>query len=127
MSWLYEQATGHLITPAGEVLSPPGYSGAFGIWLNNPVYQNVKDKGCIPEGWYTRGEPVAMDLKTGRYSIPLTPDADNEMFGRDDFRMHGDSILEPGHASEGCIIQTFEVRKQFGESPDSLLHVVPGY
>jgi hypothetical protein len=46
------------------------------------------------------------------------------MFGRSEFLCHGDSIEHPGDASEGCIIQLRDVRRQMWESPDHTLEVV---
>ena len=36
--------------------------------------------------------------------MPLIPSPTNEMFGRSEFLIHGDSLEHPGAASEGCII-----------------------
>lgn len=124
MPWLYEQASGFLYDPAGVKLFPPGYSGAFGIWQNNPKLQNIPMFGCIPAGWYTRGRVIPDDPETGISSIELIPDAANNMFGRDDMRMHGDSRTSPGHASKGCIIQAHPNRLEFSISEDLRLQVV---
>jgi hypothetical protein len=117
--WLYEQSSGRL--SRGGVVFAVGYSGA-GDGKNNPELQNVKDIGPIPQGLYTISEP--QDSPTP-FALPLTPDPVNEMFGRDDFLMHGDSIENPGAASEGCIIMPRTARQTVWASNDRLLQVIP--
>jgi hypothetical protein len=121
MAWVYEQPTGRLFNPAGLLISI-GYSGAIG-YKNNPQYQNVAFKGPIPCGLYTVGAPVD-DLQCGAYCLPLTPDPTNEMFGRNEFKMHGDNRAMPGTASEGCIVQPLFARQRLWESGDCTLQVV---
>ena len=60
----------------------------------------------------------------GAYAIPLIPDPDNQMFGRDHFLCHGDSLVEPGSASEGCIIMPHQTRVEMWESNDRRLQVI---
>ncbi len=45
--------------------------------------------------------------------------------GRGAFRIHGDSIHDPGTASHGCIILPRAVRQTMWRSSDHLLEVVP--
>jgi hypothetical protein len=99
-----------------------GYSGA-GLDKNDPTSEIIKDKGPIPKGMYTMLTPVNSHVH-GPFAIPLEPDTSNEMFGRDHFLCHGDSIVDPGSASEGCIIQGHEVRVAMWESNDHRLLVV---
>ena len=100
-----------------------GYSGAPGIGKNNPVQQDVEDVGPIPQGLYRIQAPV--DTVThGPYVLPLTPDPANEMFGRAGFLIHGDSVVDPGTASKGCIILPRFARQRIWESPDHVLTVV---
>jgi hypothetical protein len=123
MSWTYQQATGKLLDPDGNVVGI-GYSGA-GEWKNKPDAQHLADKGPIPCGEYKIGVPT--DTVThGPYVIPLTPGKNNNMFGRSGFLLHGDSVVSPGTASEGCIIQSRDVRNQVGPSKDRKLIVVSG-
>jgi hypothetical protein len=123
MPWTYEQSTGKLLDPDGNVVGI-GYSGA-GDSKNQPDAQNLADKGPIPCGEYTIGKPV--DTVThGPYVMPLTPAKSNTMFGRSGFLCHGDSVISPGTASEGCIIQSRDVRNQLGASKDRKLVVVSG-
>lgn len=120
MSWQYRISTGELThddAPVGV-----GYSGK-GAWKNVPTATHLPFQGPIPVGWYTKGE--AYDSAThGPITIPLEPDATNQMFGRDEFKCHGDSVKEPGTASEGCIIQGHAARVEFSTSPDDRLEVV---
>lgn len=121
MAWKYEQLSGRLYSPHG-LLMGVGYSGAFDC-KNNPQTQSVHNRGPIPRGVYHIGEPI--DTVThGPYVLPLTPDPSNEMFGRYGFLIHGDSIIHPGTASEGCIIQSKDVRERIGESGDRDLQVI---
>lgn len=122
--WTYEQRTGFLLAPGGMRLYPPGYAGRE-AGKNNPTMQNVQDIGPLPQGLYTIGNPYE-NPKTGPYTMNLVPDPENEMFGRADFRIHGDSIDEPGTASDGCIVQSHDNRVRVGESPDRRLQVVSG-
>jgi hypothetical protein len=78
-----------------------GYAG-HGIGKNNPDLQHVKNVGPIPLGWYTiEGEPFTHP-RCGQFCLRLVPDAENEMFGRSGFLLHGDNAA--GTASEGCIV-----------------------
>lgn len=120
--WQYIQSSGEMISASGEVVST-GYSGA-GIGKNNPSMQDVVDVGPCPVGEYTLGEPVNSHVH-GPYAIPLHPDIENEMFGRDGFMCHGDSVVNPGTASEGCVIQPYDTRVQMWESEDHRLQVIP--
>jgi hypothetical protein len=54
----------------------------------------------------------------------LTPDADNWVYGRTGFIIHGGN-METRASSEGCIIQTRPVRDRIGNSGDRRLLVVP--
>jgi hypothetical protein len=123
MAWTYQQNSGWLLDPNGMKVAR-GYSGA-GVGKNNPAMQNVVDVGPLPCGTYTKGE-MQDSPEHGPDAIPLTPSPTNEMFGRSGFWMHGDSIDDPGHASEGCCIQPRFARDRFNESDDPILEVVSG-
>jgi hypothetical protein len=98
-----------------------GYSG-YDEGKNNPDMQNVKSVGPIPRGIYTIGR--SYDSKnTGPLTIMLSPHPDNDMFGRGDFRIHGDSIKKPGTASHGCIIAPRNVRENIINGTDKKLIV----
>lgn len=118
--WTYNQANGQL--SHGGVAVGMGYSGAKPDGYNNPSMQNVHDVGPIPQGFYTIHEPFDSPAH-GPFAMPLEPDPANEMFGRGGFLMHGDSIENPGHASEGCVIMPRSVREEVWKSGDRELQV----
>ena len=122
MTWTYEQDSGMLLQDGREVAV--GYAGG-GEGKNNPEMQEVRNIGPIPQGIYTIGEPRNTG-KHGPYVLDLTPDPDNEMFGRSEFLIHGDSISKPGEASQGCIILPRSVREAIVESGDRQLVVIKG-
>ena len=122
MSWTYESGSGAMFDPNGVAVSV-GYSG-MGEGKNNPAMEGIHNVGPIPQGEYTMGEPVTSHVH-GPYAIPLAPDIENEMYGRDGFLCHGDSVVAPGTASEGCIIQSRETRIKMWESTDHRLIVTP--
>ena len=120
MTWTYEQATGRMLHD--DVLVGVGYSGALEC-KNDPDMQDVHNVGPIPQGTYTIHAPV--DTVThGPFVLRLEPDANNEMFGRAGFLIHGDSVVHPGTASEGCIILQRAVRESIWNSGDVELVVV---
>ena len=119
--WTYEQATGRLFDPAGE-LSGTGYAGRD-AGKNNPAMQNVKGIGPLPVGFYS-AQPPADDPVVGKYAMRLSPAPSNQMFGRNSFFMHGDSAEHPGCASHGCIVQAPKVRQAFWNSGDHTIRVV---
>ena len=120
MTWRYEQSTGRMLHDDERVAI--GYSGA-GDCKNDPSAQDVHNAGPIPRGTYTIGAPV--DTVThGPYVLSLTPDPANEMCGRSGFLCHGDSVVHPGTASQGCIIMPRLVREQIWNSNDLTLEVV---
>lgn len=96
-----------------------GNKGKVPQAINNPDYCHVKMTGPIPPGLYTIGEPY-QDALTGSHTMSLAPDSGNEMFGRSEFKCHGDNSEANRSASEGCIIKSpASVRCQiygFGEN-----------
>ena len=119
--WVYSQTTGILAKDGQKV--DVGYSG-HAAGLNCPDLQAVHKVGPIPQGFYEIGAPV--DTEThGPFVLPLQPDPDNQMFGRDGFLIHGDRIGQPaGSASEGCIILARATREKIWNSGDRTLQVV---
>jgi hypothetical protein len=126
--WTYVQRTGELLHDGLHIAV--GYSG----WdnpetgqkgKNNPELQNIEETGPIPVGKYFIGSPHNT-LTHGPFVLPLTPDPTNEMFRRSAFLIHGDSVVEPGTASRGCIIMSRAVRAQVAASGDKLLQVISG-
>ena len=120
-SWSFQQSTGYIRNPEYEFVFE-GYSGC-GKGKNNPAMQNVKNVGVIPLGYYTIGEAYK-DAHKGQLTMTLTPDSDNEMYGRSGFLIHGDSIANPGTASEGCIIANFQTRQMISLSECKRLQVI---
>ncbi len=123
MSWLYLIKTGELFDQGGHCESV-GYSGK-GICKNNPLMVNLRERGPIPPGAYSIGDPFNSD-DHGPFCLRLTPYPINQMFGRDGFLIHGDSVKEPGTASEGCIIMPRSVREAIAKSSDRFLNVESG-
>jgi hypothetical protein len=126
MPWLFQIASGR-ISHDGQTIGA-AYSGAPG-YVDNPADESLVAKGPLPEGWYTFGVPVDSP-HTGPFSIPLIPDADNDMYGRGGFFCHGDGINAPPQtSSEGCIVALRSVREQMDYSRqkgDARLQVVSG-
>ena len=120
MTWQYDQQSGDLSHDGATVAT--GYSGADD-GKNNPLKEAVHCIGPIPRGRYTIESPV--DTRThGPYVLGLAPDPANEMYGRSAFGIHGDSIVHPGQASEGCIVAPRPIREQVWQSGDRGLEVV---
>lgn len=117
--WVYEQRTGRLFADSG-VLVGVGYAGTS-HGRNNPEMQNVIDVGPLPCGDYVIG-PAYDHPRLGPVTMNLTPDPANAMFGRDDFRIHGNN--PENDASLGCIVQDRLVRKRVNTSTDKWLRVV---
>lgn len=129
--WKYEQNSGTMIDPDGNVLAT-GYSGEWDGSLpiggpndhrNKPTDENIKATGPIPTGTYTI-EDATNNTNKGPIAMHLTPDANNEMFGRSAFMIHGDlSPPRSGRASEGCIILNRVARTAIDDSDDRVLIV----
>jgi RHS repeat-associated protein len=131
LCWFYSQSTGTLthVNAQGkvDVTKTGGYAGADTGTIkgkNNPAMQYVPNVGPIPQGTYQVGTPYN-SKKTGAFSIPLAPAQSNNMQGRSAFLMHGDSIRNPGTASEGCIVFPRGVRDEVNKSKDKCLKVIP--
>jgi hypothetical protein len=119
--WTYSQSTGILIS-ADRTVTGHGYAGK-GLYKNNPTAQCIKGEGPLPRGFYTIGPAYKHETK-GPVCMNLTPDASNDMCDRSLFRIHGDSIADPGNASEGCIVQNKAIRQFVAGSSDRRLEVV---
>ena len=123
--WTYTQVSGD-IGHEGEHVGY-GYAGDkdHPEGKNNPAMQSVHNIGPLPCGLYDMNPPV--DTNThGPYVIWLTPHPENEMYGRSAFGIHGDSLVEPGNASEGCIATGPVTRRNMWNSGDHLLRVISG-
>lgn len=119
--WIYVQKTGNLYNGNGLFIAS-GYAG-HGEGVNNPALQNIHQEGPLPCGIYTIGAPYH-NPKTGVYTMNLVPDPGNVMFGRSDFRIHGDNGKGNRSASEGCPVFPHEVRTKVWESGDHTLKVI---
>jgi hypothetical protein len=119
MAWTYNQSSGHL-SHNGQVVAI-GYSG-HEEGKNNPAMQQVPNVGPIPQGRYSIGPPRD-SAKVGPFALPLEPEPGTNTFGRSAFMIHGDSIVHPGTASEGCVILLREARNLIAASGDAELVV----
>jgi Protein of unknown function (DUF2778) len=121
--WTYKQSNGELSRDG--VVEGDGYSG-FEAGRNNPAMQEQPNVGPIPQGRYSIGSPECVDSPGphGPFVLRLTPDPANQMFGRAGFLIHGDSIVQPGLASHGCIIMGRIIREKIAASGDTALTVV---
>lgn len=117
--WTYQQSNGTL-SASGGIEVGVGYSG-HGAGRNNHAMQAVMDMGPIPEGFYLIGAAYEHP-RLGPLTMNLIPDIDNQMFGRTDFRIHGDNAIHD--ASEGCIVIEHGVRLRLSQSTDRRLLVV---
>ncbi len=121
--WQYNQLTGELIRN-GQVVGT-GYSGSrSGGGLNNPAMENVRGVGPIPSGPWRIGSPYDHDRK-GPVTMRLTPDG-HAAHGRTGFLIHGDSLSNPGDASEGCIVLPRGIRETIANSGIDVLEVIGG-
>lgn len=119
--WQFAQSSGDLTTADGTVYKG-GWAG-HSVGRDNPADENIKDIGPIPEGLYTIGDPYE-NPHTGPYTMDLTPDPSNEMFGRSLFRIHGAAYKHPELSSDGCIIEPRDVREKIHNSGDNQIRVV---
>jgi hypothetical protein len=121
MTWRWDQSAGVLTAPDGAVAAH-GYSGAE-LGKNNPAMQDAVGVGPIPRGaWAIDG--VIDSLRTGPFTIVLDAEPGTDTCGRSAFRIHGDSIANPGRASHGCIILPRAIREAIWASGDRHLSVV---
>lgn len=118
--YLYSQSSGQL-SKNGVALGI-GYSG-HPPRKNDPTAQAIEDVGPIPAGLYTIGKSFWSAL-LGPVVMRLTPNPDDEMFGRSGFLIHGDSAEHAGFASNGCIVLAHEIRVQIDADSDRDLTVV---
>ena len=117
--WRYDQSSGKM-SREGKVFT--GYAG-HGRGKNNPSLQSAVGIGPIPSGlWSITG--VKASANTGPFTILLEPKPGTQTFGRSAFRIHGDSIGNPGTASHGCIILRRAEREAIWRSGDRDLEVV---
>ena len=123
--WTWHQKDGKLTRDGKFVCF--GYSGA-GEGKNNPAMQGIRAVGPIPRGDWKIGRAYRSE-NTGPMTIPLYAldgqlDDKHQPTGRSAFRIHGDSIKNPGTASRGCIILPRSIREKMWRSGDRDLRVV---
>lgn len=129
--WTYRQRSGELLRDGKFVAK--GYSGKDdgdgvpepGEGKNDPSAQTIRSIGPIPVGRYAIGQPFTHKT-AGVFVMRLHPVAGTNTFGRSGFLIHGDSIKNPGTASQGCIVLPRWVRRTIWESRDLELEVVSG-
>lgn len=119
--WRYVQATGQMFAPDGREAGR-GYAGR-GASKNKPEDQCIPNEGPLPCNIYTI-EPGITHPRLGPMAMPLTPHNASAMCGRTAFYVHGDSIANPGNASDGCIILDRALRDRINSSDDRELQVV---
>ena len=117
--WLWDQSKGQLFRD-GALISN-GYSG-YKRGKNNPSMQAAVGIGPIPQGLW-KLTSIYNSPNTGPKTIVLDPCENTETFGRSLFRIHGDSIKNPGNASHGCIILPRAIREKIWASGDRILKV----
>lgn len=117
-AYVYHQATGRLTLDGREVAT--GYSGK-GAAKNDPAKEKDKGQGPIPAGLCAIGEPRTYNGM--KHCFDLTPRG-HDAHGRTEFQIHGDSRLEPGTASAGCIILPPAARQEIAVGKVRLLRVV---
>jgi len=79
---------------SGRKINDDGYN-----YQNRPEQTQAKNLGAIPTGTYYI---TGVNSSIGPNTIILTKDSENDMYGRDGFRIHGNN--SDGNASRGCII-----------------------
>jgi hypothetical protein len=124
MAWTYQQITGNFLDPDGN-LQGKGYSGQPPR-VNDPTAQDIHNVGPCPQGLWQAVELIPESATHGPFAIRLEPYSATVTFGRSGFMMHGDSVSHPGYASDGCIIQSRDVRELFWNSQDHDIQVVEG-
>ncbi len=118
--WTWDQSEGNLSRDG--VFVSAGYSGN-GRGKNNPSMQDAVGVGPVPRGKWKIGKPY-LSQHTGPYTLALDPCEGTDVCGRFAFRIHGDSIKNPGTASHGCIILPRFIREKIWQSGDHDLMVV---
>lgn len=123
--WTWDQSAGELRRDG--VFIGKGYAGN-GRGKNNPSLQAAKGVGPIPRGKW-KLTSVYDSKNTGPYTVVVqaqdgTVDDVHQPTGRSAFRIHGDSVKNPGTASRGCIVLPRVLREKMWKSGDHDLEVV---
>jgi len=111
-----------------QIIDGRCYSGKLGPWRDNPLYNDTKDRGPTPRGWWGMGQSRQMPSGGRRPpTIPLKPDpGNNSVWGtkRDpnSFWIHGDNA-RTHDASEGCMICEKRIRDLINSHGGGTLNV----
>lgn len=112
---VYEQATGDfriLEVEDGGVdrvlYETRGYAGR-GYDRNRPDADHLRGRGPLPRGEY--GVYLKPHRRFWAPAFILLPKPGTNMKGRAGFWIHGDSLVNPGDASSGCIILSAAARE----------------
>jgi len=101
----YNRATGQQL---GE---SKGYSGQP-LYQNNPSTAAVPNAGTIPSGTYNvTGSSQFLNGRPHNNVISLEPQNGTEVYGRNNFRMHGGYSSGSQTASDGCIVTKSRLRQ----------------
>ncbi|WP_457625852.1 tlde1 domain-containing protein [Persephonella sp.] len=108
---IYYQSSGLMVcigdNTGKEYYREKGYSG-YGQGKNNPDMQHIPNVGPIPRGLWRLGNRWYNHPRLGKNVINLVPLPGNTCYNTqrecDTFRIHGDSLRNPGNASHGCIV-----------------------
>lgn len=123
---VYEQRTG-LFTlyeaDGSEIAHEVGYAGRRN-GKNNPAAQDLVGVGPLPVGRWSVRNPVHHP-RLGPVAFPLDPRSDVRT-RRSGFYIHGDSRLNPGQASHGCIILSRKMRDLIALHRPAWVAVVTG-
>lgn len=110
-----------MVSDAGQVIAT-GYAGK-GKGKNSSAHESVPNVGPIPRGrWIIAAMTDTKDH--GPFCLRLLPYEGTVTFGRSGFLIHGDSISDPGNASQGCIILPRVARETIWYSKDTGLLVI---
>jgi RHS repeat-associated protein len=124
VSCTYSQSSGNLrCTDDGtgaQVVNDNGYAG-HGPGLNNPNAQCQQNVGPLPRGNYTIGAGGNGPL--GHPQLPLNPNPNNNMCGRNNFLIHADNSQQNQSASHGCIIVSQPSRQTIHNAGGGTLNV----
>jgi hypothetical protein len=120
VTWAYSQSTGEMARDG--VYLCRGYAG-FKEGKNQGSFESVHDIGPIPRGRWTITALIDKHPRLGPLCLYLTPGVNTTTFGRDQFFIHGDSLIDPGSASHGCIIIGRMYREAMWRSGDRDLEV----
>ncbi|MFO1434846.1 MAG: RHS repeat-associated core domain-containing protein [Gammaproteobacteria bacterium] len=121
----YVQSTGRLYCvddETGKSVYERCYSGSESRGgKNDPDKESERRTGPIPRGGWDIG---GYDNSKGPRTIDLSPRSGTETYGRDLFRIHGDSRRHPGNASEGCIICDLLTREKLTNGSGGTVTVI---